>query len=212
MPLFTVGVDPVSCPPHPTPSSLFASVCSPTPLINPELETSATSGRRAVPCMEWRTSLYTVSVPFFTGAVKIQTCFGFFSPLLQRDTGGTSRPRKSHLCMDLPVLSAPPCTEVRPFQGRWRFSGPQTLKSKTERNAGWSCWCYIQCLLKNIFKQRLPQNSWILDITHLWRVAFSVPASNKSALFIYIFMSEQSPSHQHGVSSLLIMIENLFEW
>lgn len=53
----------------------------------------------------------------------------FFSPL-QRDTGGTSSLRKPHPCTDLPVLSAPLCTELRPFPG------PRTLKNKTERNAG----------------------------------------------------------------------------
>lgn len=145
MPVFTVGLDPVSCCVSflffPSPNRFCSLSDAP---INLETEPLAqvegggpylawSGAPRCTPCR----------CPSSPELSKHRHVFGFFLPTqtvffallfnvtLEGPAGGR---RKSHPCSDLPVWSAPPCTGVRPFQGRWCFSGPQTLKNKTERN------------------------------------------------------------------------------
>lgn len=161
MPMFTVGLDPVSCclSPPPPQSSLSGSVRFSDAPINPE--TCATWGRAGRYLARTGAPRCTPSrCPSSPELSKYRHTDMFFIPrplLFIVTLEGAAGRRKSHLCTDLPALSAPPCTEVRPFRGRWRFSGPRTLKNKTEGNAGWSWWSCIHCFVK---KDKKITTSW----------------------------------------------------
>lgn len=96
-----------------------------TPVNPTHRATSVTSGRRAgTLCGVAHLAVHRVGALLHRSCQNTDNFLFIFSrrciffPPPQRDTGGNGNQRKSHPCLDLPVWSAPPCTEVRPFRGR----------------------------------------------------------------------------------------------
>lgn len=84
-----------------------------------------------VPCFDFLTSLYTVSVPFFTGAGNNKHII-IFALFFNYSTNNIDIQWWSHLCWGLPVSAAPQCIEVlAAFLERSHYSGPQTLQYNT---------------------------------------------------------------------------------